>query len=157
MSTVDNRLISFKSGYPWRHTAEGTDPSRFFGVAYDSGIALLVNEGQSKVNVYNAVSVEGTKPSRVHFRTEVPNAQSSDLVGDEFRTKEGVHYCEILRDRLSPNVAVVDEDNAYNEKLNKGDRVRGQYMKCMITYDATIPAEIRFAGFNIISSVGHGK
>ena len=153
-SSVDNRLISFKYGMPYVHSG---DSSTLFMQQYDSGIALLINESQSKVNVYHAVSVEGTKPNAVHLRAEIPYVQSSDLVSGDFRTKEGVHYSEIRRDRLSPNVTVVDDSNAYNEKLYKGDRMRGPYLKCMITYGIGNIADIRFVGINVVPSAGHVK
>jgi hypothetical protein len=121
MSLIGNRLSSFKDGKLFIHS--GTYNS-FYGKTFDTALAAVHNADGNTIKVYNGVAVEGDTPSRMHFRTEVPYVQSSDLVSSEFSVREGVSYSDILMDRLSPNTT-----GSYEEKLFKGDRVRGEVCK----------------------------
>jgi hypothetical protein len=122
MSNVANRLVSFKDGKPYIHNGPYNE---FYGVLYDSVIAAVMNEG-AEVNTFKGIGITGSTPDSVHFRTESPNVQSSDLIKDEFRIKEGISYADILRDRLSPNVT----GDVY-KKLKSGDNMRGDVLKFM--------------------------
>jgi len=147
MSMVGNRLVCFKNGMPYVHDGAY---NRFFGQTYDSVIASVHNEGGNTVKTYKSVAVEGDTPTRMHFRTEKPYVQSSDLVQGEFDVREGVSYSEVKRDRLSPNAS-----GTYDAKLLKGDPVRGEVCKFM--YISTQPStqkSIKFIDVNFTPSRG---
>jgi len=129
MSMIGNRLSTFKNGKLFIHS--GTY-NTFYGRSFDTALAAVHNADGNTIKVYNSVAVEGDTPSRMHFRTEVPNVQSSDLVTSEFSVREGVSYSDILMDRLSPNTT-----GSYEEKLFKGDRVRGEV--CKFIYFLSLP------------------
>lgn len=126
ISACGNRLVTFKSGKPYVHNGEN---NLFYGQRFDSVICCVHNEGGNTVKVYKSFAVEGDAPNIVHFRSESPNVQSSDLAGADFVVKEGVNYAPILRDRLSPNTT-----GTYNEKVYKGDPVRADVAKIMQVY-----------------------
>lgn len=129
MSMISNRLASFKDGKPYIH--DGTY-NTFYGKTFDTILSGVHNTDGNTVKVYNNVAVEGDTPNRMHFRTEVPNVQSSDLVDSEFSVREGVSYSDILMDRLSPNTT-----GTFEQKLFKGDRVRGEV--CKFIYFLSVP------------------
>jgi len=137
MCVVGNRLASFKNGKPFIHN--GTY-NTFYGQAYNSSLAGIHHDQERVINVFNSVGVEGDTPDRMHFRTEVPNVQSSDLVSGDFSVREGVSYSDILRDRLSPNTT-----GSFDEKVYKGDRVRGH--SCMFLYLLNTPTTKKYLSF----------
>jgi hypothetical protein len=147
MSMVANRIVSFKEGMPNIHN--GTF-NTFYGKVYDSAIAAVHNEDGNTVKVYNNVAVEGEIPGRMHFRTEVPNVQSSDLVTNEFVVREGVNYSDILRDRMSPN-----SSGTFDQKLMKGDKVRGEVCKFLyLLNQPTTRKSIKFLSIGYTPSTG---
>lgn len=147
MCMVGNRLVTFKGGKPYVHIGPH---NTFYGIVCDSAVAISHSEANNIVKTYRAASVAGTTPDRMHFRTEDPNVQSSDLVASEFAIKEGLNYSAVYRDRLSPNVS-----GDYNLKLNTGDPVRGEVLKSMVVYEsANTPKEIRHIGIEFSVSRG---
>jgi len=149
MTLVGNRLVTFRDGKPYIH--DSTTRNTFYGQTYDSVVAFNHNEAGNITKSYLTVSVEGSKPDLVHTRTEVPNVQSSDIRLNEFEVKEGVNYAPLWRDRLSPNVSGDAE-----QKLRKGDRIRGEIGKFQVNYSLpTNPKDLKLfnIGFNI--SRGH--
>lgn len=147
-SMVGNRLVSFKNGKPYIHN--GTY-NTFYGQAYDTTVASIHGDAERAVNIYNALAVEGDIPSRMHFRTEVPYVQSSDLVSNDFVLREGTGYSDILRDRLSPNTT-----GTFDEKVYKGDRVRGD--SCRFIYLLTQPTTKKSLSFiNLVYTPSTGQ
>jgi hypothetical protein len=134
---VGNRLATFKNGKPFIHN--GTY-NTFYGQAYNTVIAGIHGDAEQVINLYNSVGVEGETPDRMHFRTESPYTQSSDLVSGDFSVREGISYSDILRDRLSPNTT-----GSYDEKVYKGDRVRGD--SCMFLYLLNTPTTKKSLSF----------
>jgi hypothetical protein len=148
MSSVGNRLVTFKAGKPYIHNNSAYNT--FYGQAYDSAIAFVHNDAGNITKSYMAMSVEGDKPDVVHVRTEVPNVQSSDARASEFEIKEGVNYASILRDRLSPNVP-----GSVNDKLIKGDKMRGEIAKFQVVYFLpTVKKVLKM--FNIVFNPSRG-
>lgn len=147
MSMVGNRLATFKNGALYLH--DGVY-NTFYGKVFDSAIAAVHNEAGNTTKVYQSVAVEGSLPDRMHFRTEVPNVQSSDLVASDFSIREGVNYANILRDRLSPNKA-----GTYEQKLYKGDPVRGEVCKYLGLFSApTTKKTLNFVDIKFNGSKG---
>jgi hypothetical protein len=158
--TIRNLLYSCKNGSLYKHNVDdGTSDTynNFYGDSVKTGIGVIINENSNIVKEYLTLSVESTdiKPDWTHLRTELPNVQSSDIVYNdsdlkpEFTTREGVHYAEIKRDRLSPNTS-----GTYNVKLFKGDVMRGQWLKCYFEYDTNKQLQIRF--FNVGARISDG-
>lgn len=149
MSNVGNRLVSFKGGKPYIH--DNSSLNTFYGQSYDSVVAFVHNDAGNVIKAYTAVSVEGDTPDLLHCRTEVPNVQSTDIRNSEFEVKEGVKYAPLLRDRLSPNVA-----GTYNQKMNNGDRMRGEVAKFQVVFfTPNTPKRVNFANVGFIPSRGH--
>lgn len=147
MTMVGNRLVTFRGGKPFIHTGAF---NTFYGQVFDSVIAVAHSETGNTIKTYESIAIEGDTPDRVHFRTEVPYVQSSDLVGNEFTVKEGVKYAEVLRDRLSPNAT-----GGYNEKVMTGDVVRGENVKAMtVMTNANTKKEIKFIDLQFLPSTG---
>lgn len=123
MSSAGNSLVSFYEGKLFVH--DDTDNyNTFYGQQFDSVIAGIHNDDGNSIKIYRAVSIEGDKFDHMHFRTEKPNVQSTDLYANEFTTREGVHKAGLKRDRLSPN-----DEGSYDEKLFTGDEMRGEVLK----------------------------
>lgn len=147
MGSVGNRLVTFVAGIPYIHNGP---KNTFYGSVQDSIVAFPHNEAGNVIKTYDAFAIEGTTPSNVHIRTEVPYLQSSDLIANDFSDKEGVKYAAIYRDRLSPNTAgtVVD-------KLYKGDPIRGELGKFQVVFSQ--PSSVKswkFVNINYTPSTG---
>jgi hypothetical protein len=147
MCMVGNRLVTFRGGKPFIHTGPY---NTFYGQVFDSVVALAHSEAGNTVKTYQSVAIEGDTPDRMHFRTEVPYVQSSDLVASEFTNKEGVKYAGVLRDRLSPNAT-----GTFNDKVMTGDVVRGEHVKAMtVMTAANTKKEIKFIDLQFLPSTG---
>lgn len=155
---VGNRLASFKNGSLYIHNGQHND---FYGQTYDSILAMVHSDAGNTIKEYKDISIEGDTPDRIHFRTEVPYVQSSDLIGGsldartklagDFRVNEGVSYAQLFRDRLSPNVS-----GTFFDKMFKGDPVRGESCKSMIVYSAPASKrELKFVNLDFDESKGH--
>jgi hypothetical protein len=96
------------------------------------------------------LSQEGNiQPTHTIVLTEYPNLQISDIV-DEWVNRESILYASVLRDRLSPNCS-----GTYDEKLYKGDEMRGQWAKIYVQYTTSALMQIRFYNCGFIKSLGH--
>lgn len=147
MGAVGNRLVTFIAGIPYIHNGA---KNSFYGSVQDSIVAFPHNEAGNVIKTYDAFAIEGATPDNVHIRTEVPYVQSSDLITDDFSSREGVKYAPIYRDRLSPNTTgnVVD-------KLYKGDPMRGEIGKFQVVFSQ--PSSLKswkFVNINYTPSSG---
>jgi hypothetical protein len=143
MCNIVNRLASFKNGNLYIHNGAYNS---FYGSAADTIMVGMHNDNGNSIKVYDSVAVEGDAPRMVHFKTEDPNVQSTNVLSSEFVDKEGVKYSPILRDRLSPNVT-----GTYDQKMWKGDKLRGEVCKFTVVYSpAGNATELEFVniGFN---------
>lgn len=147
MSMVANRLVTFKAGKPYVHTGAY---NTFFGQVCDTCLAIAHSEAGNTVKSYKTIAIEGDTPDRVHVRTEVPYVQSTDLISSDFTVKEGVNYSELYRDRLSPNAT-----GSYEDKLYKGDTIRGELCKSMVVYTQPQGLKaVKFVDIDFDSSTG---
>lgn len=140
----------FNGGRLWIH--KSASRNNFFGESYASSVALVLNTNPNTVKVIEAISVESDeKPSHVYIQNLRPYIQQSDLVSNDFRTREGVHYADVLRDRLTPNL-IPD----YNLGLNIGERIRGQYINVSVEYDyPDEDFELNAINIKYVESTGH--
>lgn len=123
---MGNDLYSFKDGALYIHNQNTTT---FYGVPFKSQLMFSANPGV--IHTFYSLGLESNKtPLWVHFRTEDPNVQSSDLINTDFVIKEGVIGASLLRDRLSPNAT-----GDYNKKEVTGDRLIGKALLIMLEYE----------------------
>jgi len=150
MTSVGNRLVSFKNGYPYVHNSSSYNVF-YGGSVSDSVVAFVHNDAGTQIKSYTNVFIEGDAPDILHCRTEIPNVQSTDIRASEFEVKEGVKYAAILRDRLSPNTT-----GTYNEKIYKGDKLRGEVALFQGVFSFTSANKLlKFAGIVFNPSKGH--
>jgi hypothetical protein len=148
-SKIGDQLITFRGGVLYMHDA--TSVGTFYGVQYPAWISLAFNEQPNTVKRLQGVSLEANaKPSYIHFRTEEPNVQSSDLTSADIETEEGIFSSSVLRDRLSPNTA-----GTVNDKLYRGDEMRGRYTKVLFEWTKATTFAARI--FNLISRISGGS
>jgi len=128
--SMDNELYSFKNGALYIHNHGQL--LNFYGVQHTAKIMFSNNQGG--VRTFLNIVLEGgyKKPLFVHLRTEDPYVQSSDLVKEDFNTKEGRKTTSLYRDRLDPN-----QEGTYTEKQMKGEKLFGKYLLTMLEYEFT--------------------
>jgi len=74
------------------------------------------------------------------------------MVSSDFTNREDMLYCEIYRDRVSPNAT-----GTADEKMYSGDKMRGQYANMSLIWSNPSNFEARFVNVNIKDSIGHNK
>ena len=151
---IGNDLYSFKDGKIHQHNA-GPGYNNFYGVPQKSRIAIIGNQEQSLVKIWESLAIEcNLVPDYVHLRTESPNVQSSDLVNDEFRSWENIWYAGILRDRLTPTLM----NKTVVERLHYGDNMRGPAIRILLEWDVNTAQnniQIKFVNLTYIDSQGY--
>jgi hypothetical protein len=150
---VRDYVFSAKNGALYKHNVDdGTDDTynEWYGESQISAIGFIVNELPNVIKEFLSLSVEGNQtPTFTHLRCSTPNVQSSDLIS-EWVLREGVRNTPILRDRLSPNTT-----GTYDEKLFKGDRMRGNWLYVWTEFDTIEQLQIRY--FNVIFAKSSGN
>ncbi len=101
MCEVGTLLIAFKNGGLYTH--DGTDYNTFFGVTYDSTITPVFNQSNLEKKTYMAISEVASEVWDCPEITTSLNSygttkQQSNLIIQDFETKEGVHHAGFLRD-----------------------------------------------------------
>ena len=123
MCTANNDIVTFKNGNIYKHNAynatSGQEYNHFYGQQVDSEVHVVSNEMVSNNKVYKAISQESDDIWGVDFET--PNGQESNLISQDFDTRENIHYSDIYNDTNSPG------------GLLEGDRMR----------DVTIVAKLK--------------
>ena len=151
---VGSRLFTFKDGSIWENNVNPYFNS-FFGVRSKSRI-MFVERGpdeaiRDKVKKYVSMIVGcNIAPTFVHFRTEDPNVQSSDLVSSDFELEEGIFYASIMKDRLSPNTT---GDPFIKQKF--GDKMRGPWMFILMEWDTLSLLQLKYVNVGCSVSAGH--
>lgn len=125
--TIDNNLYAFKNGGLFKMNSE--QKANFFGVQHTAKLMFSANPGN--IRTFASIALDGNKkPSFIHFRTEDPYVQSSDLVADDFREKEGRKWSPVLRNRLDPNAA-----GDYMDKMFSGEKLIGKFLLVMLEFN----------------------
>jgi len=142
-------LVSYYEGNLFVH--DSPVKSKFYDTNHKARLMFVVNSQPEFVKIMEAIAIESdVTPNFVHFRTELPNIQSTDLIEGEFKILEGNQYADIRRDKLSPNTP-----GEYSDKLIKGDPVRGTYALVMVEFEGATDFEIRFINVRYLQSSGH--
>lgn len=146
---MDNDLYSFKDGALWVHNQP--NPCNFYGTQYTANLMFANNPGA--IHTFLSIGLESNKiPSWVHFRTEDPYTQSSDLINTDFISRQGVIEASLFRDRLSPNVT-----GDYNKKQMSGDRLFGKALLTMLQYEfVNDPSKLELRVSNIGNIINTG-
>ncbi len=149
-ASAGNNLVSFFAGKIYVHD-DTNNYNTFYGTAFDSILAGIHNDDGNAVKLYRAVSVEGDLFDIMHFRTEKPNVQSTDLYASEFKNAEGLHRAGLKRDRLSPN-----DEGTYDEKLFTGDEMRGEVLKFQGVFSSPSSLKsVKFVNIKFDPSLSH--
>lgn len=149
--TIHNQLFSFHNGLLYQHN--NTDSyCNFFGVQYKSRLMFVCNQIPERPKVYNNISIEANMlPSLVYFLSEQPWQQVSNLQDFDFENKEGVLYCQIYRNVLTPTAT-----GLLPNALIKGERMRTFALRVLIEFNpTTFPVELRFITLGYTISLGH--
>lgn len=121
---VAGDMYSCYGGVLYKHNQ---DTDTIYGQPYTSRVMYVVNQNPDKMKMFLSKAFNaGGKPSFVHFRTEDPFIQSSDLLESDFAVKEGEFCAAILRNRLDPNVT-----GTPLQRQMRGERMIGKYLLCM--------------------------
>lgn len=144
-----NSLYAMKNGTLYQLNSETTE-GNFFGTQYQSSLMYAENQDETKPKAFNNIALEASKiPIRCYFRTEEPDIQASDLKDfDPWEAKEGVFYCYLYRDKLTPGPL-----GPITNALLLGDQLRSTVLLVMLTWDA--PIRFRFVSIGYEPSLGH--
>jgi len=149
--SLGENIFCFRSGSLYKNNAGSYN--NFFGVDYKSKLMFVANDQPGKIRTIENIAIEANKkPEFTHIRTEYPNIQGTDLEAGDYITKEGVHYATLYRDRLSPNAT-----GTYEQKLYKGDKIRGATAKIMLQFSEAdgLQTQIKMIDVGYVISVGH--
>ena len=150
-STYQSCFASFVNGTLYIHD-DSDNKNYFYNGKFSSKVTYIENKLPSQPKVFLTHSVEGNvKPSYTKFETIQNWTMASDLLSDDYERKEGTFYSEMYGDVNDPNVG----DNAtYGDKLMKGTKLRGQYLKVHMSFKDS-ELEVKHSNIGFITSKGH--
>ncbi len=144
ISRVGLKLLTFKDGKLWIH--EDNDiRNNFYGTQFTSKMEVISSMFTGKVKIFQAVSIESNDPWFAE-KISTPSGQTSEIVKERFREKEGVFYADILRDSNSPGFA--NQDTA----LLNGAAMRGHSANFLMVNDNTAETVLYAINIMLISS-----
>ena len=95
-------LITFRDGDLWLHNREST-PNNFYGRQYNSLVKFPV--ASVGVKTYNSIAIHSNKvlgTTEDGIVSELGDV--TDLITYDFSTREGIHYANLIRDKLTGNL-----------------------------------------------------
>jgi len=151
MTTFKTGIATFTNGDLFIHD-DTVNKNYFYGGYYPTKVTYIENVSPSQPKVYMNHAVEGNaKPNYTTLQTEESWIMNSDLVGEDYIRREGTYYSEMFGDVNDPNVS----DNAtYGDKLRRGTKLRGQYIKVGMTFTDN-DLEVKHSNIGYITSKGH--
>jgi len=150
-STYQSCFASFVNGTLYIHD-DSDNKNYFYNGKFSSKVTYIENTSPSQPKVFLTHSVEGNaKPSYTKFETIQNWTMASDLLSDDYERKEGTFYSEMYGDVNDPNVG---ENATYGDKLMKGTKLRGQYLKVHMSFTDT-NLEVKHSNIGYITSKGH--
>lgn len=151
MSTHKTGIATFLNGDIYIHD-DYVNKNYFYGGSYNTTVTYIENVSPSQPKVFQTHAVEGnTKPNYTTLETVDNWVMNSDLVRDDYISREGTFYTELFGDVNDPNVG----DNAsYGDKLRRGTKLRGQYIKVGMTFTDN-ELEVKHSNIGYITSKGH--
>lgn len=151
-AVVNNLLFSFKNGALWVHNQLGSF-CNFYGVQSKARLMLAFNAEPSKTKVLNNIAiVANLTPSFTYIRTDYPYVQGTDLMDFDYEVKEGVYYCQVYNDKLTPSPS-----GLLANALFVGDKMRSTNFKILLEYNINGPTalELQFVQAGYTFSRGH--
>lgn len=146
MASIGDLMAFFFKGELWVQDGDGV--GNIFGVNFPASVAFPSGNIDG-VSVFQGISLASTQAGYVHVRSEFENTQGSDVEPEEFVLTEGVHYHEIMNDRLTPGSA------SFEDGLFRGDSIRARVAKIFVEFKAGIDFILTMVGVNTRGSTGH--
>lgn len=149
--TVQNKLYSFKYGQLYEHNSTESY-CNFNDTQYKSRIMFVCNQLPERIKVYDNISVEANMtPTLTYFMSLSPYTQVSNLQDFDWKNKEGILYCQIYRNVLTPTATGLQPNG-----LVTGERMRTYAFRVMLEFTvSTFPVELRFTNIGYQLSLGH--
>ncbi len=149
--TIQNKLYSFKFGQLYVHNSTASY-CNFNGTQYKSRIMGICNQQPERPKVYNNIAVEANMlPTLTYFMSLSPYTQVSNLQDFDYQNKEGVLYCQIYRNILTPTAIGLQVNG-----LVTGEKMRTYAFRFMLEFTVSAtPVELRFVNFGYQISLGH--
>lgn len=150
MIAMQNKLFSFKNGQLYENNSEESF-CEFYGVQYKPRIMFVCNQEKAIPKTYNNISINGSQPSFVYFRSEIPYVQASDLENISFSNLEGNYYAVILRNKIIPT-----STGFVTTGLLTGEKLKTTVLRVMIEWVAsTNQINLNFVSIGYQLSAGH--
>jgi|TARA_R100000353_G_scaffold146412_1_gene105113 hypothetical protein len=148
-STFKTGIVSFLNGDLYIHD-DSTNKNYFYGSGNPTFVSYIENEMTSQPKVFLTHSIEGdNKPDFTTFETVENHTMQSDLLSSDYNRKEGTYYSELFGDTNDPNI-----EGSFGDKLLKGTKLRGQYIKVGVTFrDNNL--KVKHSNIGYITSKGH--
>lgn len=149
--TIENKLYSFKNGLLWRHNST-TSFGNFYTSGQSAKIMFISNQVPSRAKVYHNISLEvNKKPLIVVLRSEEPYQQQSSIRDFDWETREGVLYCQIYRNYLTPSATGLVPNGVV-----VGERMRTPALRVLLYFaGGATQLEFKFVNVGYSISLGH--
>lgn len=142
---LGNELYSIHEGVLHLHNQ---NTGTIYGKPYTSGIGLTCNQVQGAKSFAGIGIESNVAPLFTHLRTEKPDIQSSDLVKEDFKPKEGVLYAPFFRDRLDVNAG-----DSFFKRQMRGKKMNGKCLLLYMTFNEK--ASLKTSNINFELKEGH--
>jgi hypothetical protein len=150
-STHKTTFASFVKGQLYIHD-DSNNKNYFYNGKYPTQISYVENVQPSQPKVFMTHSVEGNaSPTISRFETVDNWTMNSDLNTNDYVRKEGTYYSEMFGDTNDPNVG---ENSTYGDRLMRGTKLRGQYIKVFMAFRQE-DLEVKHSNIGFITSKGH--
>lgn len=150
-STHKTTFASFVKGQLYIHD-DSNNKNYFYNGKYPTQISYVENVQPSQPKVFMTHSVEGNaSPTISRFETIDNWTMNSDLNTNDYVRKEGTYYSEMFGDTNDPNVG---ENSTYGDRLMRGTKLRGQYIKVFMAFRQE-DLEVKHSNIGFITSKGH--
>jgi len=150
-STHKTTFASFVKGQLYIHD-DSNNKNYFYNGKYPTQISYVENVQPSQPKVFMTHSVEGNAtPTISRFETIDNWIMNSDLNTNDYVKKEGTYYSEMFGDTNDPNVG---ENSTYGDRLMRGTKLRGQYIKVFMAFRQE-DLEVKHSNIGFITSKGH--
>ena len=150
-STYKTGFASFVKGELFIHD-DSNNKNYFYNGKYPTQISYVENVQPSQPKVFMTHSVEGnSKPNITRFESLDNWTMNSDLNSNDYVSREGTYYSEMFGDTNDPNVG---DNSTYGDRLMKGTKLRGQYLKVFMAFREN-DLEVKHSNIGFITSKGH--
>jgi hypothetical protein len=133
--TSGTGIVSFKDGKLYEHN-KGISYGRFYGTYYKQKFTPVFAPFPEGVVLFQSMDMRSNKKWNIPVIITSPsedqaNGQRSELLADDFETKEGVHSASFFMDKTTPNF-----DDPY-EAMIDGEPLRGQWIELQMENSET--------------------